>query len=235
LRWFKLREVLNNHPRPDDLAFVESLCLPRDIDELTEICNDFDLLIVDTLSIAYPTRDENDNAQATAQMLLFRELAQTTNTAIILVQHFGKLVENVAAVYAGRGASARGAHADVVLNLEALTDDMVGLNTGKNRWSMERPLKMKLRKAGGGLFEMVNIEDAPQLDEKACQRWLKSLVTSPMKRKDIIAAAQAEGYSERTADRAINNLITVGDLVKSGYGCYAPRTAILPESVGVIA
>jgi RecA-family ATPase len=80
-----------------------------------------DLIIVDTLSALFNLFQENDNAEMTKRVMKpLAKLAKDTNSAILLLHHIGKQNEDAQAgvkAYRGRGASASGASARMVLLL----------------------------------------------------------------------------------------------------------------------
>jgi hypothetical protein len=81
-----------------------------------------DLIIVDTLSALFSLNSENDNAEVTKRVMRPLDLlAKETNSAVLVLHHVGKQSEeSLVAVraYRGRGASAIGAHARLVLLLQ---------------------------------------------------------------------------------------------------------------------
>jgi hypothetical protein len=74
----------------------------------------YDLVVVDPLIEAYPVKDENDNPEASRQMLAFRALAQATNAGVIVVHNAGG--KKRGGKFLARGASARVDRADLVMN-----------------------------------------------------------------------------------------------------------------------
>jgi RecA-family ATPase len=119
LRRRKLRLVADGQP-VEGLAFLATGDLERNLQELTVAVKEhgFDLVIVDTIGEAFHTEKEDDNAEANRQMNAVRQLVTATGCAVILVHHIGKGWQSKGG-HKARGASARAASADVVLNLES--------------------------------------------------------------------------------------------------------------------
>jgi hypothetical protein len=78
----------------------------------------YDVVIVDPVMDAYPVEDENDNAQASKQMLAFRELARWERVGVVVVHNAGRKAEESSddSAFLGRGATARADKADVGIN-----------------------------------------------------------------------------------------------------------------------
>ena len=95
---------------------------------------EYDMLIVDPLMEAYPVSDENNNVEATAQMLAFRKIARTKKMGVVVVHNTGKAfvnpktkqeqssTERASRKFLGRGAAARQDKADVGINYVSVDD-----------------------------------------------------------------------------------------------------------------
>jgi AAA domain-containing protein len=119
----------------------------------------YDVLVVDPLMEAYPVRDENDNAMANTQMLAFRRLARSTNSAVILVHNSGlrkggRKKDPSGDKFMGRGATARVDRADVSINFTA-PSDRERLLTVKKARGKNLNQQMKLRFSGTLGYELV--------------------------------------------------------------------------------
>jgi len=217
--------------RPAGLGFIRQLDdIERRVPELEALIreNEIELLIVDTLSSAFSTVDENDNAEANRQGQLVRDLVARTRCAVILVHHLGKS-QLSSGVYKARGASARAGFVDVVMNLEVLGGNTVRLNLVKSRWTGGND-RLTLRKLGEDLFEAVETsEDSDVTLLVRCQDAILELLSDGLKwlRKEIIAGLPR--YSEPTVTRGLSGLVQTGKLVKPARGVYRNPSGPLSE------
>ena len=221
LRRTKLN-VISSGERPDGLAFMTSIDFMEDNLALARIVKQysFDVVIVDTISAAFRTAREDDNAEANAQSRAIREVIALTGATIIQLQHIGKS-EVSKKVYKARGASARPASADVVLNLETVSDDTVKLEMVKNRWvgGIE---KLFLLKAGEDQFEVTEVDGDKGIGETIkAQEWLQSWgrakYPEAVRYKDI---AESSPFPEGTTRRALSGLVQTGQVQKPKRGHY---------------
>ncbi len=173
LRRTKLN-VISTNDRPEGLAFMPAIDFMEDVHKLALIVKQhgFDVVIIDTISAAFRTGREDDNAEANAPARAIRVLITLTGATVIQVQQIGK-GDIAKKVYKARGASARPASADIVLNLETVTDDTVKLEMAKNRW-LGGNEKLFLLKAGEDQFEVAEVAGDKGVGEVIrAQDWLK--------------------------------------------------------------
>lgn len=96
-----------------------------------------DLIVVDTISSCFEIQDENSNAEVNRLVLsVLNELARLTNAAVLAAHHggkaFGEYGSTREASHRGRGASAFGDQAKLILNLDRdLRTGEVLLSCGK--------------------------------------------------------------------------------------------------------
>lgn len=222
----KLNLIAEGDP-PGGLAFIVSLNLERDLAEIISLVieHGFDLVVVDTINEAFETEDEDSNAEANRQMQLIRQLVQMTGCAVILVHHLGKRGQE-RNVYKSRGASARAASADVVVNLEGLTEDTIKLEMAKNRWVGGKST-LFLRKVGEDRFELTSQEGEETASEKYKAQGviLEMLQSGAMQRKDIIDRVVGEGYAKPTVERALSDLVQSGRVKRLKRGVYGLHEA----------
>ena len=234
LRATKLHRISRGQP-PDGLAFVPSIDLERDLSWLIQTAkeNSFNLLIIDTINEAFDTVDEDSNAEANRQMAIVRQLIRETGAAAILVHHIGK-AEGGKKVYRSRGASARAASADVVLNLEGVGDDVVRLEVVKNRW-LGGTSKLFLRKVGDDLFEPTELcgEESTTARIKAQDVVFEMLERSGVSLSTgaIITNAKAEGFAPATIERALASLVEAGKVNKPKRGQYQLTESVSEASI----
>lgn len=229
LLWRKKIRLISDGNPPSNLAFIFSISLEKNMKELiSEVAkHHFDLVIVDTINEGFSTTNEDSNAEANRQMALIRELIRETGAAILLVHHIGKSAEGKR-VYRSRGASARAASVDVVLNLEGITDEVIRLEKVKSRW-FGGTLKLFLRKVGEDVFEPMEVSGEESVSDRIrVQNFILDLLAAActdMSTADIKVQCQHEGFVSATIERALSELVQGGKVYRVKRGLYS-----LPES-----
>ena len=187
------------------------------------------LVFVDNQSMAFSTRDENDNAEAIKQMRFLRSFTVACNAACVSFHHTSKA--NLPGTRKGTGAFARARLADVCINLEIPVEDepdIVRLETAKNRLVDEKVLWYFKKEEGK--FTLIEpplgISGQPtNTIIYKVQTELLSLLrngSSPeMKFKELIDAMAAKGFSENWVDHAARRLLQQNRIYKPRYGYYA--------------
>jgi hypothetical protein len=99
---------------------------------LGAVAPDYDVIIVDSLQVASPVKDENSNAEANSQITPFVVIARLSKAAIILTHNAGE--GNPKEKYKARGASARVDRADQVHNLDDVGPGKRRLKVVKSRF-----------------------------------------------------------------------------------------------------
>jgi KaiC/GvpD/RAD55 family RecA-like ATPase len=214
--------------KPSGVFFVATANIQTDFIELQYWVRKLkiDLVIVDTINEAFNTESEDDNAEANRQMNVVRRLVKEGNCSVILVHHIGKSGSSSRA-YKARGASARAASADVVLNLIGKSEDVICLETATNRW-LGGINTLLLRKAGEDVFEAVEGEfgDLTAIEKHKAQEaiieYLKKQGES--QRQSIVSALVDQGHKRSTIDRALSDLYQLGMVRKPRRGFYALPT-----------
>ncbi len=220
LRRTKLN-VISTSDRPEGLAFIPAIDFMEDIHKLALVVKEhsFDVVIIDTISAAFRTEREEDNAEANAQARAIRDLITLTSATVIQVQQIGK-GEIAKKVYKARGASARPASADIVLNLETVDSDTVKLDMAKNRW-LGGNEKLFLLKGGEDQFEVAEVAGDKGVGEVIrAQEWLKQWGASRLKGAQFKDIVEASPFSETTVRRAVNGLVQTGQIHKLRRGYY---------------
>ncbi|MFC2024421.1 AAA family ATPase [Chloroflexota bacterium] len=221
LRASKLKLISDDNP-PDNLYFIPDLDFIENYNELKEIviAKSIDLLIVDTINEAFNTRDEQDNAEANRQFAYVKTLRDETNCSILLLAHSGK-GEQAHKAYSTRGASARGALVDVVLNLKDVTEDEICLSKDKDRIGGGKE-KLYLKKAGEDTFEVIEHEDAMEtsLLIRAERFVLQNIEDGISQTKEFVEKGFSEGYSKPTIERALTNLFHARKINRLKKGLY---------------
>ena len=220
LRRTKLN-VISTSDRPEGLAFMPAIDFMEDVHKLALIVkqHSFDVVIIDTISAAFRTGREDDNAEANAQARSIRDLITLTGATVIQVQQIGK-GQIAKKVYKARGASARPASADIVLNLETVDADTVKLEMAKNRW-LGGNEKLFLLKAGEDQFEVAEVAGDKGVGEVIrAQDWLREWGASREEGAQYKDIQKACPFSEGTLRRAVNGLVQTGQLQKLRRGYY---------------
>lgn len=227
----KLHLISDNSP-PDGLAFCRSFSVKGALVLAKE--HHFDLIIIDTLNEAFETREEEDNAEANRQMRELRRIVKEAGAAILGISHMGKDPSSKG-VYKLRGASARPAAADVVLNLEQAMEDVVRLEVAKSRWA-GGIARLFLRKVGEDVFEPTELsgEETVTGESLAESVILDSVPFEPgeMARKEILNLGMSKGHSQTMIERVLYRLVKFGRVKrpKRGFYCLPPS---LPSRQGI--
>ena len=125
-------------------------------------------------------------------------------------------------VHRARGASARAASADVVLNLTGKSEDIICLETAKNRW-LGGTNKLLLRKAGEGAFEPVEGElgDLSAIEKYRAQQAIIGFLKERGESQRGCIVEALEEHRRSTIDRALSDLYVLGKVRKPKHGFYS--------------
>lgn len=223
----KLYLISENSP-PEGLAFSRSFTVNGALALAKQ--HHFDFIILDTLNEAFDTREEEDNAEANRQMRDLRRIIKETRAAILGLSHMGKNPSSKG-VYKLRGASARPAAADVVLNLEGASEEIVKLEVAKSRW-IGGAASLYLRKVGEDIFEPTEPsgEETATGESLAEKLILSSVLIEPetIARKEILTIGSKQGHSQTTMERVLSRLVKLGRIKRPKRGFYC-RPASLPS------
>ena len=200
---------------------MPSIDFMEDVHKLALIVkqHSFDVVIIDTISAAFRTEREEDNAEANSQARGIRDLITLTGVTVIQVQQIGK-GEIAKKVYKARGASARPASADIVLNLETVADDTVKLEMAKNRW-LGGSARLFLHKAGEDQFEVAEVAGDEGIGEMIrAQEWLLEWGRERKEGARTGDIIEASPFPDSTTRRALNGLVQTGKAQKPRRGYY---------------
>jgi DNA repair protein RadA/Sms len=235
LRQKKLRRICDEF-KPENLCFLHELDVIRDHDELKGIINESqaDLLIIDTINEGFNTRDEQDNAEANRQFRYIKNLRDETGCSILLIAHIGKLDQN-RRVYSARGASARSASVDVVLNLTEITKEELCLSIEKDRFGGGRE-KLYLKKIGKDCFEAIEkTEDDAFNQQMTAEKFILEKIDEGLANTgEFIESGKDRGYSKPTIERALHNLHRTGQIVRLRKGVYSKIPEINKNNPSII-
>jgi RecA-family ATPase len=217
---------------PENLFFLDTLDLKRNFPDLLTLCETekYDLLVFDTQSRIFGMEQENDNAEANHIIELLRQLTKKTKCAIVLIHHTSKS-ETTKKVYRGRGASAVAGAVDVVVNMEALDNEVIKLTVSKNRIVGDYPV-LFLTKAGEDKFEPYTPADGNSgFEIFKAQRFILSLETERhWQTYEISELGTAKGFNKRTVERALGLLVQTGKAQRIKKGVYAIRRSATSDS-----
>jgi hypothetical protein len=217
----KLHLISENQP-PERLAFTRPFFSKEALAYVKE--HKFDLIILDTLNEAFETREEEDNAEANRQMQELRKIINATGVAILGVSHMGKDPSSKG-VYKLRGASARPAAADVVLNVESHSEDVIRIEVAKSRWVGGKP-RIFLRKSGEDSFEGADIAGEETLTTENQIKELIAFVTPfeprGIRTNEIIMRAAEQGFQKSTTEKVLSRMAQIGShgLKRLKHGIY---------------
>ena len=124
--------------RSENLAYVREL--PNLLnskegpDQFRRACAEFkpDVVFIDPLPMAWPVRDENDNAEADRQMSAIKRLAVELNLVIVALWNMGG--GNPKEKFKARGATARLDRVDLAINYTEVTDKTRQVKIVKSRY-----------------------------------------------------------------------------------------------------
>ena len=219
------RQVVEAMGRSGNLGFVRSL--PKCLDEsagreaLLQAIHSWqaEVVIIDPLSMAWPVKDENDNAQADRQMTALKRLTVEANIATVATWNMGE--GNVKEKFRMRGATARTDRSDQVINYTETAANVRCAKIVKSRYG-HLNFEVHVRFSGDYSFEPVEgIPNAPLTGRRALVGRIGSMVRGQgeMRRPDILAAlswSSAEqrlpAPSEDVVDKALHELVKTGAL-----------------------
>ena len=206
-----------------NLMFFDEQC---DIEKFYQLIekHQIDFLIIDTVSLFFSIKKENDNAEVNDKIIRpLKELTKKTGVAIILVHHTAKASKEQSKAYRSRGASALPGGVDVVINLENTEEENVRkLEIAKNRIIGYTP-KLYILKEEGELSIIEKPDSEYTRTQKAEEYILAILERKEAEAKELIGKID---YSRATVYRAIENLLITGKIKKTERGKYRLKNKI---------
>lgn len=203
----------------------------------------FNLLIIDNMLTAFDYLDENDNAEARGMIKTLQGLSREWNCAMVICHHPSKA--NLGGTRKGSGAYAWARCSDIYLCLNHVQgeDDMIEIETSKNRCSEDWDA-IYCKKIGNGEFEQCD----PPLgmlfsNQKPIDRTCRMIIDldRACTRAELLELASKDiGVKPSTVDRAIKRLMSEKLLMGDGYNGYITQKAIdklknpLPSSITFI-
>lgn len=189
--------------------------------------SNINLILIDNQTMAFNTRDENDNAEAARQMRFIRSFAVACNCAVLIFHHTSKA--NLPGTRKGSGAYARARCADIYINIEILDEDkpdVVRFQTVKNRLIDEKVLWYLEKKEGKFLFlpePPLGASGQPTNTQLyKAQEVLLGIVDSHKQYRhgELVALLKVKGIDEYTTGNALKRLVQQGRFLRPRYGYY---------------
>jgi hypothetical protein len=214
------REHVEIIGRSENLVFARSLPTlhsPHGAEEFLSVCRQFspDVIFLDSLAEAWPVQDENDNAEASRQMLAIKMIGKSLGCTVVVTWNMGE--GNVKERFKARGATARVDRSDLVLNYTGLTDDTRQLKIVKSRYGTLNKV-LTLRFAGELGFEEVK-GDAHSSPSALAGMTLKvkyELRSGVTTRQELVATLG----NEDLLDKVLNRLVQAGEVCRLKRGSY---------------
>lgn len=224
-------EMITEEETPNIWCYNDSdFYLNQITDHVTEfaIKNGINLIVVDNQSMAFDTRDENDNAEAIQQMRFIRTVINKLNVSCILFHHSNK--QDSGGTRKGSGAFARARLADIMINITKVEgySEMVKMELVKNRligenvqWYLERKM---------GNFEIVEPPlgaSGVATDTKifAAQKTILDAMIDVKAEQyafyELVEMMKCRGYTAEWTDHAVRRLIQLGKIKRVVRGVYA--------------
>ena len=206
-----------------NLMFFDEQCEIEKLYQLIEK-HQIDFLIIDTVSLFFSIKKENDNAEVNDKIIRpLKELTRKTGIAIILVHHNAKASKEQSKTYRSRGASALPGGVDIVINLENTEEENIRkLEVAKNRIIGYNP-KLYILKEEGELSIIEKPDSEYTRTQKAEEYILAILERKEAEAKELIGKID---YSRATVYRAIENLLITGKIKKTERGKYRLKNKI---------
>ncbi len=205
---------------PEGVAFIDQIALPTEEEALRRVVveHEFDVVVVDTIGDAFLTENEDDNAEATRQLHVLRGLARGTGCCVVRVAHHGK--DPARGVYSARGASARPAHADVVINVDGDDDELL-IKVAKNKWVQEKA-SLRLIKAGNDSFAPGDpVPDRYSTAYAEAVAIVEEVApSSEVSAGDLKKLVMSRGVTDSTARKAIETARNRGLIKRVRHGVY---------------
>jgi hypothetical protein len=183
-----------------------------------------ELIVVDTMSALFKLVSENDNAEMQKRVMRpLAKLASDTGAAILMVHHIGKQSEGAQAgteAYKGRGASAIGASARMVLIMKPDTHDesLVSLVCAKVKGPKFKDVLLRL----GDSRWFTNTGKAPEQELTQYQQVVQFVVDAErvVKREEIESAFDGR-ISASQVGKHLKAAVERGALISEKHGYYS--------------
>jgi len=192
--------------------------------------NNYSTVFIDNWTTFISRVDENMAAEVSSLLTKLRQLAYETNCAIVLIHHLRKSLPYSHTVDEVRGSSVLVNEADLVLLLEkGMAPNERILRSLKNRLGEEFAYRLILQYDQEGFLHIEcegEVEDALDSTVIKCANEIKAFMQMARvaKRSEIFEAVKH--YPEITRKRALNYLLSLGELEKPQRGVYRLRQTL---------
>tara|TARA_Y100000310_G_scaffold333268_1_gene410465 strand:+ start:570 stop:1583 length:1014 start_codon:yes stop_codon:yes gene_type:complete len=206
--------------------------LPHIASVAIKFCNEngINLIVVDNQSMAFNTRDENDNAEAIKQMKLVRSFTNACNASTIVFHHTSKA--NLTGTRKGSGAFARARLADICVNLDLPDEEqfpnVVRFTVPKNRMVDEKILWYFKKDGGKFVFCEAPLGASGQATNTALYKAQQEILDSidgnkEYKHSKLVSLLSGKDIDSATVGNALKRLLQQGRLIKPRYGYYSRK------------
>lgn len=178
------------------------------------------VLIIDPLSLAWRTQDENDNAEADLQISRLKFMCYELGVTLLYTWNTGQSRPQEKA-FVGRGATARADRADMIVLFS--NDTIAGrtMQVIKDKYKESKySASLTLQPGYGYSLHSESGSDGPvPRSFSAQQKVIIAVVNGARTRKEVVDAL-APDFSEDSVDRALKALIKEGKLKSEHKGEY---------------
>lgn len=194
-----------------------------------------DLIIIDPISLAFPSIDENDNTSVTSKIHApLRSIVKKSGAALLFSHHVGKekSEEGKARVgaYRSRGGSSIGGLARLILDLDNYSEMGVGLARlscqkvkGISEPTVDMDLDLETRWFTAERKTKTAVQTKYELMLDALREHGREI-----KRKELFLKLGGIFKSEETLDRYLERGIESGEVIKAGHGTYRALEMVTP-------
>jgi len=209
--------------RSKNLAFVR--VLPNFLsskdgqDQFRQACIAFkaDVVFIDPLPVAWPVRDENDNAEADKQISAVKRLAVELNLVIVALWNMGG--GNPKEKFKARGATARLDRVDVAINYTEITDKTRQVKIVKSRYGTLGNVYALQFKGDLGFdsADLTQLTGGPTEISEIKNRLRALMRDGEKKRKDLVERFPGK---EALVDKALGEMLKAGEIDRPKRGTY---------------
>lgn len=192
-----------------------------------------DVIIVDTVTVAFDFQDENNNAECTRVMKRLIRLARQLGAVVIFLHHIGKVKQEEGQtahnVHRSRGGSALSGASTAIINLlpDPKADDVFTLECAKVKGDKFEDRLFKLDKETRW-FTSAGVVEKPT---STYDQVVGAFNGKPLKRADV--QRLLPNVSKTTLGDCLKKAVEAGDLVSPSYGTYQkPNLPDLPPPIG---
>jgi hypothetical protein len=166
------------------------------------------LVIIDTMSVAFPIEDENSSSQVAGICSRLQKISEETKTHVMGIHHMGKNQE-----LGARGASAWRANVDVMLTCTADRDEITGVCTNRNISITKHRDGWEGQISGFDLEQIILRYDEDGDAVTSCA--VTSCAVTPVTKDKPI---REKSYNDRIMDNAFNEVCIISGIDMNIFG-----------------